>query len=80
MLVTSLNSCIDKMSVIGYIETYAIVLVLGVFGLDRAVGAGNAPPPDTVPGSAPLTMSETRINCQGKEFAGLRGTLLVSRG
>jgi len=59
-----------------YRDAYLLVLVWGVIGLNRTVGA-SATSPEKVPGSTPLTMSKTRITCQGKEFVGLRGKLVV---
>ena len=77
MLVTCLTSCINRMSVMRYRDVYLLTLALGIIGLNRAVGASNAPSPEKGLRSTPLTMSKSRITCKGKEFAGLRGTLIV---
>jgi hypothetical protein len=60
-----------------YRDAYLLMLVLCIIGLNRAVGARNAPLPEKALGSTPLTMSKTHITCKGKEFTGLRGTLIV---
>jgi len=59
-----------------YRYVYIIVLIWGVIGPNRIVGA-RVTSPEKPLRSTPLTMSETRINCKGKEFAGLRGKLVV---
>ena len=59
-----------------YRDTYLLVLVWGVIGLNSTVGVGAASP-EKAQGNTPLTMSKTRITCQGKEFVGLRGKLVV---
>ncbi len=64
------------MSVMTYRDVYVLVLVCGIIGLNRTLGA-SATSPEKAQGSTPLTMSKTQITCKGKEFAGLRGTLIV---
>jgi len=60
-----------------YRDAYLLMLVLCSIGLTRALEARDPALAEKTLDTTALTMSRTQITCKGKEFTGLRGTLIV---
>jgi len=58
-------------------DAYLLVLIWTVVGAGTPKNVKARPIPETNSGRTALTMSKTRIKCQGQEFDGRRGTLVV---
>lgn len=61
----------------GYREAYLLIVICGVIGLGGSSRATKASGDASALPSAPLVIEKSRITCQGREYDGLRGTLIV---
>ena len=60
-----------------YRDACLLVAVLGTVGFSASTGSEGTAPPAKTSGTASLNVSEAKIICQGKEFDGQRGMLIV---